>query len=97
MMTLVLLKPPTTSLCGSRDSVTWIFNQEFEKWQCYATALLTNDLLLMEFQDTIHEGDGDRVHRCYNFLMPHFHYTGHSKYALECFRYLSSLSIKTMS
>ena len=62
----------------------------------YATAVLTDGLLLMEFRDAIHEGDGDRVHRCYKFLMPYFHCTGHSKYALECFRYLCSLTIETM-
>lgn len=49
----------------------------------YATAVLTDGLLLMEFQDVIHEGDGDRVHRCYKFLMPYFHCTGHRKCALE--------------
>jgi len=43
----------------------------------YATAVLTDGLLLMEFRDAIHEGDGDRVHRCYKFLMPYFHCTGH--------------------
>ena len=61
----------------------------------YATAVLTDGLLLMEFRDAIHEGDGDRVHRCYKFLMPYFHCTGHKKYALECFRYLSSTSVQT--
>ena len=30
----------------------------------YACAVLNDGLLLMEFRDAIHEGDGDRVLRC---------------------------------
>ena len=38
----------------------------------YATAVLTDGLMLKEFRDAIHEGDGNRVQRCYKFLMPYF-------------------------
>jgi hypothetical protein len=58
----------------------------------YARAVLTDGLLLLEFRDAIHEGDGNRIETCYKFLLPYFFATNHTKYALECFRFLCAVS-----
>ena len=58
----------------------------------YARAVLTDGLLLLEYRDAIHEGDGNRVETCHKFLMPYFFATKHNKYALECFRYLCAVT-----
>lgn len=55
----------------------------------YASAVLNDGFLLMEFRDAIHEGDGERALRCWKFMLPYFFATGHSKYALEAFNLLS--------
>ena len=38
----------------------------------YAKDTLVLGLLLMEFNDSIWEGDGDRIIRCWKFLLPLF-------------------------
>ena len=55
----------------------------------YASAVLNDGLLLMEFRDAIHEGDGERILRCWKFMLPYFFATGHTKYALEAFNLLA--------
>ena len=55
----------------------------------YTSAILSYGLLLMELRDTIHEGDGERILRCYKFMLPYFFATGHNKYALEAFHLLA--------
>lgn len=45
----------------------------------------------MEFQDSIREGDGERVLHCWRYLMLIFKATGHRNYALEAFRTLAHL------
>lgn len=35
----------------------------------YASAVLNDGLLLLEFRDAIHEGDGPRIARCWKFLI----------------------------
>ena len=37
--------------------------------QAYASELLTLELLLMEFSDSIREGDGERILRCWKYLL----------------------------
>ena len=58
----------------------------------YARAILTDGMLLLEFRDAIHEGDGNRITTFYKFLMPFFFAINHPKYAIECFRYWSAVS-----
>lgn len=58
----------------------------------YACAVLNDGLLLMEFRDAIHEGDGDRVLRCWKFLMLYFRVAGHTKYALEAFTFFAKVN-----
>ena len=49
----------------------------------YASAVLNDGLLLLEFRDAIHEGDGPRIMRCWKFLLLFFRFAGHTKYAQE--------------
>ena len=63
----------------------------------YAAAVLTDGLLLKQFRDAIHEGDGNRVQLCYKFILPYYYSTGHTKYANEAFHYLSSLMMDEVS
>ena len=42
--------------------------------------------IALELYDAWHEGDGIRVIRCWQVLLPHFFATGHTKYALEAVR-----------
>lgn len=49
----------------------------------YASAVLNDGLLLLEFRDAIHEGDGLRIMRCWKFLLLYFRFAGHTKYAQE--------------
>jgi L1 cell adhesion molecule like protein len=57
----------------------------------YASAILNDGLLLLEFCDAIHEGDGDRIMRCWKFMLLYFFASRHSKYALEAFHLLASV------
>ena len=43
----------------------------------------------MEFLDAFHEGDSERILRCWKYMFPHFFTTGHTKYALEAFNSFS--------
>ena len=38
----------------------------------YACAVLNDGLCLMEFRDAIHEGDSERILRCWKFMLPYF-------------------------
>lgn len=55
----------------------------------YASAVLNDGLLMMEFRDAVHEGDGERILRCWKFMLPYFYATGHTKYTLEAFHLLA--------
>lgn len=59
----------------------------------YACAVLNDGLLLLEFRDAIHEGDGPGVMRCWKFLMLYFRHFHHYKYALEGFYTLAQVHI----
>ena len=54
----------------------------------YAKELMSLGLLLMEFTDSIHEGDGERILRCWRFFLPLFKACGRSNYAIEAFNLL---------
>ena len=49
----------------------------------YASAVLNDGLLLLEFSDAIREGDGLRILRCWRAMLIYFHYGRHSNYAKE--------------
>ena len=52
----------------------------------YARVLCHYGSLVMEFRDAWHEGDGERVLRCWKLFMPHFKVAGCTKYSLEALR-----------
>lgn len=49
----------------------------------YASAVLNDGLLLLEFCDAIREGDGKRILRCWKAMLIYFQYARHSNYAKE--------------
>ena len=53
----------------------------------YAKQLLTVGCLYLEMADGIREGDGDRVVRCWRYLLPIFVGVGRKNYALESLEY----------
>ena len=55
----------------------------------YAKETLTMGLMLLEFKDAVREGDGERVIRCWKFLMLFFRASGHTNYTLEALNLLS--------
>ena len=58
-----------------RIAVDGVFN--------YASALLNDGLLLLEFCDAIREGDGKRILRCWRAMLIYFQHARHSNYAKE--------------
>ena len=49
----------------------------------YAAAVLNDGLFMLEFRGAIREGDGQRILRCWKFMLLYFRSTNHYKYALE--------------
>lgn len=58
----------------------------------YASAVLSDGLLLMEFKDSIREGDGPRILRCWKALLLHFYESNHYNYAKEAVRMLATVN-----
>ena len=63
----------------------------------YASAVLNDGLLLLELRDAIHEGDGERILRCWRFMLLYFRATGHTKYALEAFNLMAAVKATASS
>ena len=55
----------------------------------YASDLLTLGLLYMEFSDAIREGDGERILRCWKYLLLIFKAARHTNYSVEAFTLLA--------
>lgn len=51
----------------------------------YACDIASLGLLLEEFNDSIREGDGDRIIRCWKYFLLIFRITGRTNYAIEAF------------
>ena len=58
----------------------------------YACAVLNDGLLLLEFRDAIHEGDGERILRCWKFFLLYFYSSHHTKYCIEAFSFLAKVN-----
>ena len=58
----------------------------------YASSVLNDGLLLLEFQDAIKEGDGVRILRCWKVFLMYFFYARHKNYQLEAFHLLAQVS-----
>ena len=85
------LKEITTSVVGKFISLS--FNKRpvtftIDHVQQYSRNLLSIGCFYLEFQDAIREGDGKRVLRCWRYLLPIFHNSGHKNYAIEAFNLL---------
>ena len=59
----------------------------------YASAVLNDGLLMLEFRDGIREGDGERILRCWKFMLLYFRHFNHYKYALEAFHTLALVNL----
>ena len=72
---------PTNQSGQSSESPSDLVHDDMFSYQCN---LLDHGLLYLNFNDTVAEGDGDRIIRCWKFLLLHFyHDSGSTKYALE--------------
>lgn len=49
----------------------------------YACSLMTDCLVIAEFNDAVHEGDGERMMVIWKLLLLYFRASGHKNYALE--------------
>ena len=56
----------------------------------YACEVLTLGLLLMEFNDGIHEGDGNRIFRCWSYFLLLFKASNRTNYSIEAFNLLAN-------
>ena len=74
-------KRKTTVTPGPKDDV-----------QAYASEVLSLGLLLMEFVDGIREGDGDRIIRCWHYMMLLFKANGRKNYSIEALNLLLQLN-----
>ena len=57
----------------------------------YACSVIGFGLLARNFGDATHEGDGERLIRCWKFFMLHFEADGRTKYAVEAFNLLAQV------
>lgn len=55
----------------------------------YASETLSLGLLWMEFVDSIREGDGSRIFRCWRYFLPIFRVTNRTNYSCEAFTMLA--------
>lgn len=62
----------------SNDSVT-----------AYAVEVFSLGLFLMEFIDCVHEGDGNRILRCWRYMLTMFKASHKTKYSVEAFNLLA--------
>ena len=54
----------------------------------YAHEVMSLGLLLMEFSDAIHEGDGSCIFRCWRYFLPLFKASERTNYSVEAFSLL---------
>ena len=54
--------------------------------QQYTRVLCHYGCLVLEFRDAWGEGDGEKIFRCWQLLLPHFKASGRTKYSLEALR-----------
>ena len=58
----------------------------------YACSFMADLLLVEEFNDAVHEGDGERMLTIWKLLLLHFRTTGHTNYAAESVRLIAEAS-----
>ena len=62
--------------------------KESDKVNLYGRRVLSLGCFYLEYSDAIREGGGDRVTRCWRYLLPMFVSYGRKNYALESLHYL---------
>lgn len=78
-----LMHTPPVSTNVKQQSPDGVFN--------YASAVLKDGLLLLELRDSIREGDGPRVIRCWKFMLLHWRHARHTKYSLEVLHLIAAI------
>ena len=58
----------------------------------YACAVIGFGLMARNFSDAIHEGDGERLLRCWKFFVLHFKEDSRTKYAIEAFNLVGQVN-----
>ena len=58
----------------------------------YACAVLNDGLNFLEFRDAIHEGDGERIIRCWKVMLLYFFHGKRTKYTLEAIHLQAAVS-----
>ena len=71
------------------EDVTSRASSESDTVHEYAKEVLSLGLLLLEFNDAVREGDGDRIVRCWRFFLPLFKASDKTNYAVEAFTLLA--------
>lgn len=61
----------------------------------YASAILNDGLLLLEFKDSIREGDGNRILHCWKVLLLYFKTYNRTNYSREAFNLISAVNARS--
>ena len=80
--------PWVTKMCGPEASAAVKISAPDELFE-YATAVLHDGLFMLEFRDAVHEGDGERLIRCWKHMLLYFRQAHHTNYAVEAFHLLA--------
>ena len=81
---LSVARRPTASQSVRRAAPDGVLN--------YASAVLNDGLLLLEFKDAIREGDGIRILRCWKVLLMYYRMANHTNYASEAFHFIAQVT-----
>lgn len=76
---------------GEEDDNSDDEEENEDQIETYAKQLLSLGLFYWEYSDSIREGDGERLSRCFEYMLPMFINTGRKNYAIEAFRFLYQL------
>ena len=79
--------PDTSSLLRQQQS-----DDQEDQVMNYASLVIGFGLMANNFHDAWREGDGERLLRCWKFLLLHFKGNGRTKYAVEAVRLISQTS-----
>jgi len=90
---VIRLLPPSISRTMEKPEAAQTIQQcAVDGVSQYASAVLNDGLLLLEFKDAIREGDGPRILRCYKALLLYYRFAKHYNYCKEAFRTLATVN-----
>jgi len=90
---VIRLLPPSISRTMEKPEAAQTIQQcAVDGVSQYASAVLNDGLLLLEFKDAIREGDGPRILRCYKALLLYYCFAKHYNYCKEAFRTLATVN-----